>query len=227
MVLVVALVPPVATLARRYDFVEAVQFCLLALGVPALLVLGGPWQRSQRAARLAERRRRHPEGVRSIAFLALYGIAVVAWRIPPSVDGLVRHPWLLGIEAVTLVAAGVGLWLELLESPPLVPRSPPPWRALYAALPMWTIWVTAYAVGLSRAEVYRAFHHVAGGLSAAADQEVATGTLWGVALLAFVPVVFANLLRWLRNDEQPDEELRRLVRVEARRAAWRRSDPRG
>ena len=30
------------------------------------------------------------------------------WRIPPSVNALARHPWLVAVEAVTLVAVGVG-----------------------------------------------------------------------------------------------------------------------
>ncbi|MGH3237373.1 MAG: cytochrome c oxidase assembly protein, partial [Streptosporangiaceae bacterium] len=40
----VAVLPPVETLARRYLFVESVQFCLLALAGPALIVLGAPWR---------------------------------------------------------------------------------------------------------------------------------------------------------------------------------------
>jgi cytochrome c oxidase assembly factor CtaG len=218
---VVAVVPPVSTIARRYDFVEAIQFALLAVAAPALLVLGAPWQGWGRLDALEEGRRRRPEAVRSIGFVVLFGITVVAWRVPVSVDGLVRYPWLLAVEAVTLVAAGVGLWLELVDSPPLTPRAGHPWRALYAALAMWTIWITAYAVGLSRGQVYASFHHVAGGLSVAADQEVTTGALWAVALCAFVPVIFASLVSWLNHAEQPEEELRRIVRENARRSAWR------
>ena len=40
----VSLVPPVATLARQYVFVESTQFVLFAIVAPALIVLGAPWR---------------------------------------------------------------------------------------------------------------------------------------------------------------------------------------
>ena len=43
------MLPPVETLARQYLLVESVQFCLLAMAGPALIVLGAPW----RACRLS------------------------------------------------------------------------------------------------------------------------------------------------------------------------------
>ncbi len=217
LLLLVAVLPPLATGARRYDFAEAIQFSLLAIAVPALGAVGDRWARSTRAGALAAARLRHPETVRSLAFLALWVCAVVAWRTPPAVDALGRHGWLVAVEAVTLVSTGLGLWLELVESPPLTPRSTRPVRVLLAALAMWAVWIAAYAMGLSRAEVYRGFQHLPGGLSVGADQAVATATLWFAALCAFVPVVFFNLLRWLHTEEQPDEELRKLLREEGRR----------
>ena len=136
---------------------------------------------------------------RSLAYLGLDVALVVAWRIPASVDALARHGWLSLLEAVSLVAAGVGLWLELVESPPLSPRLARPKRIALAALAMWTIWVTAYLVGLSHASVYRSYAHVAGrDLSVSADQALTTGMLWLTSLCAFIPVIFANLVLWLR-----------------------------
>ncbi len=40
----VSLMPPVATLARQYVFVESAQFVLFAIVAPALIVLGAPWR---------------------------------------------------------------------------------------------------------------------------------------------------------------------------------------
>lgn len=40
----VSLVPPVGTYARRYVFAEALQFTVFATVVPALIVLGAPWR---------------------------------------------------------------------------------------------------------------------------------------------------------------------------------------
>jgi cytochrome c oxidase assembly factor CtaG len=232
--LIACLVPPLASSARRYEFVEALQFALLAVVVPVLVVTGLPWRLLGLAAprspeeegimevppsslrpvdRLALGRRRHPEALRSVGFASLYLAGVVAWRIPPTVDALARHPWLVGVEAATLLLVGVGLWLELVESPPLTPRLSRPNRVALAAASMWTIWVLAYLVGLSHGSWYHAYgHHPGVGFSLSADQQLTTGTMWFISGCAFIPVVFWNLIRWLQSEEDPDEELHRLVR---------------
>ena len=237
--LVAALVPPLSSEARRVEALEALQFALLAIGVPALVALVAPWrliglaapprgvadaegltvlERPQVADRIAAGRRRHPELARSLAYLAVETSVVVAWRIPVGVDALARHGWLLVVEALTLVPGGMGLWLELVESPPFAPRLARPKRIALAAVAMWTIWVTAYLVGLSHASVYRAYAHVAGrDLSVSADQAITTGVLWFTSLCAFLPVIFSNLVIWLRSDEDPDDALYRLVRDGRRR----------
>jgi len=233
-VLVGALVPPLSTVARRVEVLEALQFALLAIAVPSLVVLGAPWrllglatppggaadtegvevlERPKVADRAAAARRRHPAVTRSAAYLLLQMAVVVVWRIPATVDALARHWWLALIEAISLVTAGIGLWLEMVESPPFSPRLARSNRIAIAALCMWTVWITAYLVGLSHVSVYRSYPHVVGrDLSVSADQALATGVLWLTSLCAFVPVIFANLVLWLRSDEDPDDALYRLVR---------------
>jgi hypothetical protein len=59
------------------------------------------------------------------------------WRgvgLPVSVNALARLPGLAVLEAITLAGAGSALWLELVESPPLLPELPRPLRAVFAAL---------------------------------------------------------------------------------------------
>lgn len=229
------LVPPLATLSRRFEYAASLQFCVLAIVIPALVSVGAPWRRMRLAARpntgepgaaacpadrLAERRRRHPELVRTLGFIVLDLLAVVAWRTPGAVVAVARHGWLAPVEAVTLIALGMGLWLELVESPPLAPRSGHLRRAVLAAVAMWAFWVDAYVVGLSNADWYRNFHHVAGhGLSAAADQQIAAAVLWFVAAAMFVPIVFWSALQWIRSEENPDAELYRLTKMERRSSA--------
>lgn len=250
----VCLLPPVATEARRYEFAEAIQYAVLGVVIPALVVIGAPWRRLGLASapdstveadggptrttapatppappsatatatmrprpvdRLARGRRRHPEALRSACFFALYLAGAILWRIPASVDALTRHPWLVVVEAVTLVAVGCGLWLELVESPPLVPRLSRPHRVALAAGSMWAVWILAYLVGLSHASWYHAFsHHPGAGLSLSADQQLSTGIMWFISGCAFVPVVFWNLIQWLQSEEDPDEELHHLLRQE-------------
>jgi cytochrome c oxidase assembly factor CtaG len=246
--LVAWLIPPLASWARRYEFVEALQFAFFAVAVPALAVTGSPWSLLGLASRtpqrldddgnplppsealrpvdrLAKGRRRHPEVLRSVFFAGLFLAGAIIWRTPLTVNGLARHPWLVVVEAATLLAAGVGLWLELVESPPLTPRLSRPSRMALAAISMWTIWVLAYLVGLSQGSWYHAYsHHPGTGFSLSADQQLTTGMLWFVSACAFIPVVYWNLIRWLQSEEDPDEELHHLVRQERIRGRTLGSD---
>jgi cytochrome c oxidase assembly factor CtaG len=240
-----SLVPPAATYARRYVFAESLQFLLFATVVPALLVLGAPWRRlgapgGRGLAGLFFRARprpparpgpRRPGGsgyARGFTVLLAFVGTVIAWRLPASVDALARWPGFAALEMATLVAAGSALWLELVESPPSLPALPRPLRAVFAAAAMWTIWVLAYILGFSQVAWFGAYRH-GGGLSPVADQEIATGIMWAVPALCFVPVVFVTALTWLKDPEDPDEELRAIIQAERpqpRPGRWPRP-PRG
>jgi cytochrome c oxidase assembly factor CtaG len=213
--------PPFAADARRYDWVEAVQFAVLALVAPGLFVAGAPWERiglGWRARKLAEARRRHPERMRAFAAVGLSLAVDVAWRTPAAVNRLQAGGWPLYLEAVSLFVAAVGLWLECVPSDPFVPRSSRPARIALVATSMWTFWIVAYLIAMSHTDFYRAYRHAAGrGLSVIADQQVAAGVMWAIAAFCFVPLVFQNLLQWLRSEDDPDEEFQRMVREERRR----------
>jgi cytochrome c oxidase assembly factor CtaG len=171
-------------------------------------------------------RRRGSNVRRGIATLLAFIAAVIAWRLPVSVDALATVPGLAVAEMVTLGGAGLALWLELVESPPLLPRLSRPQRACCAAAAMWTIWIIAYILGFSQVAWFTVYSHP--GLSSVADQEIATGVMWAVPALCFVPVVFVAALTWLKDTEDPDEGLRALVSAEQppHSARWPRA-PRG
>jgi len=263
---VVSLVPPVATLASQYVFVESAQFVVFAMVAPALIVLGAPWRllRLSRAGeggpagaaggaagagqagpetpagpgtpagagpfdRLAAGRRQHRSFLRAAGFLLWFFVICLVWRLPPVVDALARHPALVAAELVTLLAAGTWLWLELVASPPLEPRLPNPQRAAIAALAMWSTWAVAYALGFANHAVFHGYDAAGNGLSAVADQQITVGLVWAVSAFCFVPVVFVTMLTWLKDSDDPDEELQRLARNECQQAVvrgWERR-PRG
>jgi hypothetical protein len=228
-VAITALVPPLSGAARHMEYGAALQFSLLAIVLPALVTVGAPWRYLGLAGdgspdgprrivdRVADRRRRHRDLPWSLGFIAGDLLVVVFWHAPGAVAALAAHGWLVPLEASSLVVFGLGLWLELAASPPLVPRSGYLRRAVLGAFVMWAWWVLAYVVGLSNHGFYRNFHHVEGGLSAAADQQIASAVLWFVAAAAFVPVIFWNAVMWLKADEDPDAELLALERAERRR----------
>ena len=213
--------------ARRYVVAESVQFVVFAMAAPALIVLGAPWRllRLSNAAgpepgplgtapldRLAAARRQRTSFLRAAGFLVVFIAAGVAWRLPPVVDALARHPALVAVELVTLLAAGIGLWLELVSSPPLAPRLPNPHRAAIAALAMWSTWIVAYALGFAGHAVFHGYDGPGSPLSAVADQQITVALVWAVSACCFVPVVFVTMLRWLSPGDNPDEELQRLAR---------------
>lgn len=228
---VAVLAPPVGTLARRYAVAEALQFAVLAVLVPALVVLGAPWRMGRAggavwALRLADARRRHRSPARSVVLLAIYLAAVIGWRTPPAVDALVRSAPLALLEAATLVGLGVLFWLEVVVSPPMVPRSGFPVRIAVTVIAMWTTWTIGYLLGMSHTAWFTAFVHTrSSGLSLSADQQLAAGVLWVVPAMAYLPAVLVNLMSWLKDSEDADEELRQLVRAERKRSWWGPSPP--
>jgi cytochrome c oxidase assembly factor CtaG len=227
LLIVISLVPPVEGYARRYVFAESLQFLLFGVAAPALLVLGAPWRALGLAGALrrAGSFRHGSAFMRGAVVLLAFIAAVIAWRLPATVDALARNPGLAVLETVTLVTAGAALWLELVESPPLLPRLSRPQRALLAAMAMWTIWILAYILGFSQVAWYTAYSHP--GLSTVADQQIATGVMWAVPALCFIPVVYVAALTWLRDTEDLDKGLRELARAERpERGRWPRP-PRG
>ncbi len=232
---VLSLIPPFISWTNRYEFAQAIQFGLFAVAVPALVVAGDPWRwlglTSGRALemdidgsrfstaplRLIDRiaySRMNQLGHRRAVILVLVFVGqTIFWRSSPVVNALVRHPWLEVIESLALVAAGVLLWLDLIESAPLRPRTTRPYRIGMSAIAMWAVWVTAYLMAMSHNSWYPAIHHVASqGLSQSADQQISAAILWFISAAAFLPVVFSNLNRWLQSEDDPDDELYQLVR---------------
>jgi len=223
-----SLLPPLEVLARRYLFVEAVQFCVFALAAPALAVLGAPSRlftrgtgRGEDGLVVSAEARRRPPFAAAVGYLVAWVVVCVAWRLPPVLDGLARHPALVAPEAVTLCATGTGLWLQLVHSPPRGPRLPRPQRACVAALAMWSIWVGAYVLGFASHPVVPAYDRGGSHLLPVDDQEITAFVLWLAAAVSFLPIVFTAVLTWLKDSNVPDVETRNDVSVRAVRG-WER-----
>jgi cytochrome c oxidase assembly factor CtaG len=207
-----AALPPAGTYARYYESAQALQFVIFAVAGPALLILSRPragsleffWRLPDWAG---PRARRAPAGqptgraaaAKLLAFMAL----VITWRLPAVRNALAADPVLALAELVTLAAAGSGVWLEL--AGPGHPRQPlsRPLRAAMAAAAMWTLWIIAYVTGLSHASQTAAHGGTAGALSAAADQQIAIAIMWAVPAICFVPVIYALVISWLGEREDP------------------------
>lgn len=232
---VLFLVPPFWAWTGRYEFVQAIQFCLFAVVIPVLLVAGVPWRwlrmstgeqfhfsddgalvaplRLRRLDRSAFSRATRPGHQRVVVLVLIFIGQSILWRSSPVVNALVRDKWLAVIESLALISAGVFLWLDLIESPPFSPRTTRPYRIGISAVAMWTIWVITYLMAMAHNSWYPAIHHVPGqGLSQSADQQLTAAIMWFMSAVVFLPVVFSNLNRWLLTEDNPDDELYRLVR---------------
>ncbi len=226
------LVPPFALWARRYEYVQTLQFCSFAFVVPALFVNGAAWRRLGLVGRYRAAECAAPtvgaSGVTPSAIGSSHGRAVlttglflavaVLWRTAPAVDALVNDPWITLVESLSLVVTGSALFCHLIESPPLRPGTSRPYRIGISAVVMWTIWIVAYLNGMSRTSWYGVFRSTAHrAVSLAADQQLAAGAMWMVSAAVFLPIVFWNLVQWLQSEDDPDDELYRLVRQEKSR----------
>lgn len=232
---ILVLVPPVLSWAGRYEFVQALQFSLLCLIVPFLLVVGGPWRwfgltsdepfqfdsdgalvKPTRLRRfdLVARSKMADKGYRrAVTYLLLFMADVILWRLSPVVDTLVHHPWLAIIESLCLVIIGALLWVELVKAPPFEPSATRPYRIGVSAVAMWTLWVIAYLMAMGQGSWYPAFHYGVGRWpSSWLDQLLTTGVIWFSSAGAFLPVIFSNLNQWLKSEDDPDDELHQLIR---------------
>jgi cytochrome c oxidase assembly factor CtaG len=222
----ICLVPPITTWSHRYEFVQAVQFAALGFWVPSLLACGAPWRRwrlsrvnasGEIVGGVMRGRRRVSQG-RALSFAALFIAVSIFWRVAPIVNALTQHEWVVVAEAVVLTASGLALMCELVESPPLRPGVSRVYRIGIAAAVMWSAWVFSYLEAMSHTSWYRAFRHVAGrSLSVPADQQLSAGSVWFMTAVVFVPIIFWNLIHWLQAEEDPDDELYRLVREDRTR----------
>ena len=178
--------------AGRHLYVETIQFTAYAIVIPALVVLGAPW--TPRFARLPLRG--------AVAVAALYIGVCLAWRLPPALDALARHPVLQVPEFVTLLMAGLTLWLQLVGSPSSPARLTRPQRAAVALIPMWSVWVIAYVLGFADHAVVSGYD-VSGTLGAVTDQEITAILTWAISGACFVPVIAVTMLTWLRDSGTP------------------------
>lgn len=200
----IAVAPPLGSEAGRYLSLETVQYALLALAVPCLLICAAPWRLLGLGEALLRRQLHSRPSIGRVALLFVPAIAVlVAWRTPPLVDALAHHRALLALEVVTVIPASVLIWLELVASPPSYPRLTALGRIPVAAIAMWVLWILSYLVGFAAHGAYPAYTHLTGrALSPAADEQVAALILWLAAGIAFIPVLFGCLMSFLRSEER-------------------------
>ena len=206
-VLVVALASPFADAAEGDLFVAHMAQHMLLLDVAApLLLLGltGPLLRPVLAAVPAAVLRpvTHPWVALPVAFAVFVG-----WHLPVLFDAAVRHEPIHVLEHASFLAAGILVWLPLLETLPA-----PAWFGAGAKLGFLVVWrlgqtVLGNVLLWAPAPLYGVYANArAGGLGPLTDQRLAAALMMGEGM-----IVFLALAVWLGARALSDAERRQSL----------------
>jgi putative membrane protein len=218
LVVFVALVSPVDSLADRLLFMHMVQHVLLLDIAPILLILGLTRVLLRPVTRRLQRIERRAGMLAHPAFAACAYIAVMwIWHVPALYDAAAGHEALHALEHLCFAALGALYWWHLL--------SPIPARARLRGLgPVVYMVATKLGVGLlgivltfAPDAFYSHYRHGRPwGLSPGADQSLA-----GLVMATEQSVVMGIALAWLfvRALAESDREQERAERYEPEPAA--------
>jgi putative membrane protein len=188
----VAFVTPLQDLAlHTFLWAHLLQNVVLAEWAPALLVLAVPPALGRRASTFVL--------FRPLVALPLWIVVYLTWHLPWAYDYALRHPhWLLHLEHVTYLAAGIAVWWPVIHGR---------WSAGGKALYMFAAFVLASPLGLVLALVPRPLYSFyenaprSWGPSPLGDQQIAGVTMALEQAVVFA-AVFAYFLRRFFQDEQ-------------------------
>lgn len=218
--ILVALEPPVGSLADTLFAMHMVQHVLLLTVAPPLLVLGRPWLRVWRPLPLRLRRpvaraavragRSRPFGFvwRPAVSWTLLNGTLVAWHIPSAYDAAVRDEWLHALEHVSFLATAIVFWAQVVGAPPLRARLTDIQRAGFLWAAMIPGWILAIVLAFASTPLYAAYAGRAGRpahLGALGDQAIAAGVMWVPGSLAYVVAIILSFYRWLGQDVSAPE----------------------
>jgi putative membrane protein len=199
-----------------------VQHVLVITVAAPLLVLGEPWSMLWRPLPLGFRRATagwvaHAPSARALRALgrplARPGLAFVVstatlwlWHLPYAYDLALRHQSVHDLEHLTMLAAAILFWEQVIDSAPLRPALDAIQRTLYVSAAAVSGWLLAALLAYWPTPLYHAYvvsAHRPGGVSALADQQLAAGVMWGPGSLAYSLAVFWLIYIWLADDSRP------------------------
>lgn len=237
-----ALVSPAGYLSDVYIWVRGLQFLLLAILTPGLIVLGAPWL----ALRAAFRRPGTPrspepgqpgtplvpiEGkmparppwllARPILAAVVVNLIWLAWQLPGPFDAVRGSSLIAWADHATCLLAGVVLWLQLIGSAPFSPPARPLRRMELVIGTVGAMTVLGMVLVFGSSVFYPAYansaHQV---MTVLDDQQLAGAVVWMGSLPPLITVAVALLMRWLSDEESAElsADLDRLL--VPRKNAW-------
>ena len=217
LVVILALLSPLAYWSASYIWVRSLQDVLLANVAPVFLVLGAPWLVLRRGLGF----RRPPTGdagrpqpadaapppvagrVRlAVGTVIAFNVAWCAWHVPLLYDGALRYPVVYAAEVVSYLGLGVAFWLVLIGSRPLSPVLPPLRRVMLLAgtVVVGTLlgMVLVFGYGVAYPSYLGAGRHL---ISVVYDQQTGGAVLWVLVLPVYVTAGVALLIQWQKDEE--------------------------
>jgi cytochrome c oxidase assembly factor CtaG len=180
---------PLAT--HTFLWAHLLQNVVLAEWAPLLLVLAVPPRLAERAAGFTL--------FRPLVALPLWLVAYYTWHLPWIYDTALRHPhWLLHIEHLTYLAAGICIWWPVVHG-----RYSAGAKAAY----LFAAFVLSSPLGLMLALIPRAIYpfyvHAprTWGPGSLADQQIAGVTMAAEEAIVFFGAFTAYLLRFLADEQ--------------------------
>lgn len=229
---VLAVVSPVAFWSYRYIWVRNFQDVILAIAAPALIVLGAPWLPLRRGLGLAVRDRRAAGSDAAgrdwspgwpalpIVVTVMFCVVWWVWHLPGPFDAAVRSPAVYALEMITYLAAGILMWLQLVESPPLRPQLPPLRRIalvlVLAASGTVLGLIRAYGPGVAYPAYLESGRSVAAVVS---DQQAGGAILWVIPLIPLSILAVGLATRWL-SEEESEPSAADFDRLLKHKSAW-------
>jgi cytochrome c oxidase assembly factor CtaG len=215
-VLAIALSSPLEALGEKAFWAHMVQHVLLLVVAPPLIVLAKPWSRLWRALPLGARRdlgrglvrgtragplRRLARALGSPApSFVLFSVVLLAWHVPALFDATLRSSELHALEHSLFLVTALLFWKQVIDSPPLRAPLSSPQRLGYVVGAMVVSWLLAVVLALAPHPLYATYAHEAtrpGGISAIADQQLASGIMWVPGSISFLVVILVYVHRWL------------------------------
>jgi len=217
LVVILALLSPLAYWSASYIWVRSLQDILLANVATVFLVLGAPWLVLRRGLAF----RQPPAGdaggpqaadaaprpvagrIRlAVGTVIAFNVAWCGWHLPPLYDGALRYPVVYAAEVVSYLGLGVAFWLVLIGGP-VSPVLPPLRRVMLLAgtVVVSTLlgMVLVFGYGVAYPSYLGAGRHL---VSVVYDQQTGGAELWVLVLPVYVTAGVALLIRWLKDEEE-------------------------
>jgi len=216
---VVALDSPLDPLADTLFAAHMAQHVLLLTVAPPLIVLSAPWTRLWQPLPLGFRRSVAKAIVRSprarplrlaahavahpLCAWTLFNVTMVVWHVPVLYDLTLRSQAVHELEHGLFFTTGLLFWGAVFDSPPFRASLSWLWRVAYVTTGMLIGWLLAVVLAFATSPLYPAYAslpHRPGGLSALADQQVASGVMWVPGSLAYTIAIVVFFYRWLEPE---------------------------